>query len=179
MNIGSAIRARRNQLDMTLTELASRAGLSMSFLSQVENKNAGLSVTSLVQVAKALGVSINYFVDVASGAEPIRSPEDRHYFSLSGSTVRNARLGSIDEDRQLEPIHVIIPPHTRSDDSFGHAGEEFLYVLKGTLTLHIGQKIHKLGPGHSAWHRSSSRHRWQNEGDEEVHLIWVGTPKLF
>lgn len=179
MNIGTAIRARRNQLGMTLTELATRSNRSLSFLSQVENRNAGLSVTSLMQIANALGVSINYFIDTSESGAPIRAPEDRHYFSLDGSAVRNARLGSMEEDRQLEPIHVIIPPHTQLNDSFGHAGEEFLYVLQGTLTLYIGKKVHHLNPGHTAWHRSGTRHNWQNQGDEEVHLIWVGTPKLF
>lgn len=179
MSIGAAIKARRNQLGMTLTELAIKSERSASFLSQVENGNAGLSVTSLMQIAKALGVSINFFVDTSEDASPIRAPEDRHYFSLNGSKMRNARLGTMDEDRQLEPIHVIIPPHTTSSDTFGHAGEEFVYVLQGRLTLHIGNKVHHLGPGHSAWHRSGTRHNWSNEGDEEVHLIWVGTPKLF
>lgn len=179
MNIGSAIRARRNQLGMTLTELASRSGRSISFLSQVENRNAGLSLTSLMQIAKALGVSINYFIDTTDAGPPIRAPEDRHYFTLNGSAIRNARLGSMDEDRQLEPMYAIIPPRSELNDSFGHAGEEFLYVLQGTLTLHIGQKVHQLGPGHTAWHRSGTRHKWQNQGDEEVHLLWVGTPKLF
>lgn len=179
MSIGAAIKARRNQLGMTLTELAAQSGRSASFLSQVENGNTGLSVTSLMQISKALGVSINFFVDTSEDAAPIRAPEDRHYFSLNGSKMRNARLGTMDEDRQLEPIHVIIPPHTDSNDSFGHAGEEFLYVLQGTLTLHIGNKVHRLGPGHTAWHRSGKRHKWCNEGDEEVHIIWVGTPRLF
>jgi len=179
MNIGAAIRARRNQLGMTLTELAARSNRSISFLSQVENRNAGLSVTSLVQIANALGVSMDYFIGAEDLGSPVRAPEDRHYFSLSGSPVRNARLGSMEEDRQLEPIHVIIPPHTQLSDSFGHAGEEFLYVLQGILTLSIGQKVHHLGPGHTAWHKSGTRHKWRNLGDEEVHLIWVGTPKLF
>ena len=179
MSIGSAIRARRTQLGMTLTELATKSNRSASFLSQVENGNAGLSVTSLKHIAKALGVSINFFVDTNEEDSPIRAPEDRHYFSLNGSKMRNARLGSMEEDRQLEPIHVIIPPHTDTQDSFGHAGEEFLYVLQGTLTLHIGKRVHRLGPGHSAWHRSGTRHKWCNESDEEVHVIWVGTPKLF
>lgn len=179
MSIGAAIRARRKQLGITLTELANRSNRSASFLSQVENGNTGLSVTSLKHIAKALEVSINYFVDTDDDDSPIRAPEDRHYFSLNGSKMRNARLGTMEEDRQLEPIHVIIPPHTASKDSFGHAGEEFLYVLKGTLTLHIGTKVHRLGPGHSAWHRSSMRHKWSNEGDKETHVLWVGTPKLF
>lgn len=179
MSIGAAIKARRNQLGMTLTELAAQSGRSASFLSQVENGNTGLSVTSLMQIAKGLGVSINYFVDTTEDDSPIRAPEDRHYFSLNGSKTRNARLGSMDENRQLEPMHVIIPPHTEYSDSFGHAGEEFLYVLQGTLTLHIGDKVHHLGPGHSAWHLSGTRHNWGNQGDEEVHVLWVGTPRLF
>src|SRR5690606_11065064 len=179
MSIGAAIKARRLQLGMTLTELANLSGRSVSFLSQVENGHAGLSLTSLMQIAKALGVSVNYFVDTHDGDSPIRSPADRHFFSLSGSRTLNARLGSMDEDRQLEPIYVIIPPHTGSNDSFGHAGEEFIYVLQGTLTLHIGEEVYRLGPGHSAWHRSATDHKWTNDGDEEVHLLWVGTPKLF
>jgi quercetin dioxygenase-like cupin family protein len=166
------------QLDITLTQLAKRAELSAPFLSQVERGESGLSLTSLLRLAEALGVSINYFVAPELGKTPVRSPDDLEYFTLDGSEVRHARLGSLTGDRQLEPLLVIIPPHYESEP-FRHAGEEFFYIKQGHLTVCIGTKTYRLGPGYTAHFNSGQRHRWRNDRDEEVHLVWVGTPKLF
>jgi transcriptional regulator with XRE-family HTH domain len=166
------------QLDITLTQLARRAELSAPFLSQVERGESGLSLTSLLRLAEALGVSINYFVAPTVGKAPVRAPEELDYFTLDGSEVRHARLGSMTSDRQLEPLLVVIPPHYESEP-FRHAGEEFFYVKQGYLQVRIGSKTYSLGPGYTAHFNSGQRHRWRNDRDEEVHLIWVGTPRLF
>jgi quercetin dioxygenase-like cupin family protein len=178
MEVGKMIRARRMQLDLTLVELAKRSGLSSPFLSQVERGVTGLSVTSLKQIAQALEVSMNYFLDTHDHDEQVRSIHDLHYFSINGSSMRYARLGSTAGDRELEPLYVVMPPKHVSEP-FKHAGEEFFLVLRGQLTVQIGKKTHLLGPGNSVHYKSGIRHKWRNDGDEEVHLVSVSTPPLF
>lgn len=178
MNIGFMIRARRLQLQMTLTELARRSGLSAPFLSQAERGESGLSLSSLVRVAEALGVSVNYFVATDQQDTQVRAPSDLDFFTLDGLPVRYARLGSHATGRDLEPLLVVIPPNYTSQP-LRHAGEEFFYVLQGRLTVHLNGTAHELGPGSTAHFKSGLRHKWRNEGREEVRLIWVGTPTLF
>lgn len=178
MEVGKMIRARRMQLDLTLVELSKRSGLSSPFLSQVERGIAGLSVTSLKQIAQALEVSMNYFLDTHDHDEQVRSIHDLHYFSINGSRIRYARLGSTASDRELEPLYVVIPPKYDASEVSRHAGEEFYFVLKGQLTVQIGKKIHHLGPGSAAHFKSGIRHKWRNDGEEDVHLVTVNTPSL-
>src|SRR5476649_1919111 len=63
VSIGSKIRALRQRFKRTLDEVATSAGISKPFLSQVERGHATPSITSLVEIARALGVTVQYFVD--------------------------------------------------------------------------------------------------------------------
>ena len=164
-------------MGLTLKVLAQRSGLSAPFLSQVERGQAGISLTSLIRVAEALGVGLPYFVDTTDTQAPIRAPEDLRFFDLEGLTARLARLGSGQADLALEALLVVIPPHTDSE-SMHHRGEEFIYLLEGQLQLEIGHQKYLLHPGHTAHFQSGLRHRWRNPTDREVRLIWVGTPRL-
>lgn len=151
----------------------------MPFLSQVERGNKGLSLTSLKSIADGLGVSMNYFLDTHDQDERVRSTDDLHYFSIDGTKIRYARLGSTAKDRQLEPLYVVIPPHFANSEISKHHGEEFFYILKGNLTVQVGKKTYHLEPGQTIHYKSGLRHNWRNDGAEEVHLISVTTMSLF
>jgi len=178
MELSELILARRMQLRLTLTELSKRTGLSVPFLSQVEKGVRGLSLTSLKSIAEGLGVSMNYFLDTHDQDERVCSIDDLHFFSLDGSKIRYARLGSTSKGRELEPLYVVIPPRYDSKEISKHPGEEFFFVLKGKLTVQVGKKTYHLGPGNTIHYKSGLRHGWRNDGDEEVHLISVTSMPL-
>lgn len=178
MELSQLIRARRMQLGLTITELSKRTGLSVPFLSQVEKGARGVTLTSLRCIAEGLSVSMNYFLDTHDQDERVRSIDDLHFFSLNGSKIRYARLGSTAKDRELEPLYVVIPPKYDSKEISKHPGEEFFFVLKGKLTVQVGKKTYQLGPGNTIHYKSGLRHGWRNEGDEEVHLISVNSISL-
>jgi quercetin dioxygenase-like cupin family protein len=166
------------QLRLTLTELSKRSGLSIPFLSQVEKGHKNLSVSSLKCIADGLEVSMSYFLDPQDEDERVHSLDDLNFFRINGSKVRYARLGSTLKDRELEPLYVVIPPGDVSE-IFKHAGEDFFYVLKGQITFIVGKKEHTLGPGQTIHYKSTTRHGWRNDGDEEVHLISVNSMSFF
>ena len=178
MEIPELICARRMQLRITLTELSKRTGLSVPFLSQVEKGTKGLSLTSLKSIADGLAVSMNYFLDTHDQDERVRSTDDLHFFSIDGSKVRYARLGSTSKKRELEPLYVVIPPKFDSAEISKHPGEEFFYVIKGKLTVIVGKKTHYLEPGNTIHYKSGLRHGWRNDSNEEVHLISVTSMSL-
>lgn len=178
MEIPELICARRMQLRLTLTDLSKRTGLSVPFLSQVEKGSKGLSLTSLRSIADGLGVSMNYFLDTHDQDERVRSIDDLHFFSIDGSKIRYARLGSTAKERELEPLYVVIPPKIDNIELSKHPGEEFFYVLRGMLTVLVGKKTYHLGPGNSIHYKSGLRHGWRNDSNEEVHLLSVTTMSL-
>ena len=72
VSIGIKIRALRQRLKRTLDEVATTAGISKPFLSQVERGHATPSITSLVGIARALGVTVQYFVDTPTEDKSVR-----------------------------------------------------------------------------------------------------------
>ncbi len=72
-------------------------------------------------------------------------------------------------------------PASRSDGSYSHAGEEFIYMLQGTLEIWLDElERNTLYAGDTFWFESGRGHRWFNPlNDEEAVLIWVNTPLTF
>lgn len=178
MDLGRLIRARRKQLGLTLREISKRSGLSVSFLSQVERDLASPSMGSLVSLAKALGVSLSYFVDPPEQGGGIRKRDEIRFFTLDGAPIRYGRLSSSAAHRKLDALLVCIPPRYLYE-AIEHAGEEYIHILTGRLKIKIGRDLHLLEAGDSAHFNSAIRHQWENAGDEEVRLVWVGTPPIF
>lgn len=60
--LGGRVRSRRQQLDLTQDEVCDAAGLSKGFFSDLENDKSGVSVDSLIKIADALSVSVEWLV---------------------------------------------------------------------------------------------------------------------
>jgi quercetin dioxygenase-like cupin family protein len=83
--------------------------------------------------------------------------------------------------KMLQSMLFRLPPGTGSDGAYSHAGEEFIYMLQGTLELWLDElECSVLHRGDSFWFESSRGHRWFNPSQkEEALLLWVNTPPTF
>ncbi len=178
MQIGHRIRGRRRQLGLTLKTLGERSGLSVPYLSQVERNQANPTVTSLASIARALGVSLNAFVPDDVHETVVTRSGAGSYLQVQELPFRIKSLAGRGEALQMEPLLIHVEPHFNSPATT-HLGEEFLYVLRGTLQLKVGAECHTLQTGDSAQHPSTHPHAWTNPTDSETLLLWVGTPRLF
>lgn len=178
VSVGSKIRSLRQRQGRTLDDIAIVSHLSKSFLSQVERDHASPSITSLASIAKALGVSISYFVDTPTEEGRVRRHKDLQYFAFDGSADLLARLSNQSGGRQLEAILVRMPPGERPSKVTTHACEEFVHVLSGEVTITLEGKSFVLGAGDSAHYESTIPHLWTNTRDDEAVLVWAGTPQL-
>lgn len=177
--IGSKIRALRQRLKLTLDEAASAAGISKPFLSQVERGHATPSITSLTGIAKALGVTMQYFVETPSEARSVCRSEALQYFSFANSNDSFARLTNLTEGRKLDAMLVRLPAGSKSNEVTTQAGEEFLYVMSGQVSLILEEQTFVLNAGDTAHYEATLPHEWSNSGAEEAVMVWVGTPRLF
>ena len=177
--LGSKIRALRKRLQRTLDETATAAGISKPFLSQVERGLATPSITSLAGIARALGVTVQFFVDTPTEAKSVRRADELQFFSFADSANLFARLTNVSGDRQLDAILVRLPRGQPPSEVTTHAGEEFLYVLRGEITLNLEGTTFVLYAGDSAHYESTVPHGWANTAKDETVLVWVGTPRLF
>jgi transcriptional regulator with XRE-family HTH domain len=176
--MGSRLRAIRTRRRATLRQVADRAGLSESFLSQVERGVASPSVASLQRIAGALAVSVADLFEPqsTSGRPRVLRRENRPSLAL-GARGRKCLL----TQRPLENLEVFIgelePGGATADEPFVHGdSEELVVVLSGTIELQLEDRLLVLDEGDSIEYRSSVPHRAINVGDEVAEVMWIISP---
>jgi transcriptional regulator with XRE-family HTH domain len=189
--VGARMRRFRKERGMTLRGLSTRSGLSIGFLSQVERGISSIGLTALNGVAAALDHSVADFFD-----EEPQPGEDRadvarlpsHFTLTRASTAATEYVSGQQTYRMLsargphlvlEPLLVHIAPGGRREDAYGHAGEEFAFVLSGELLYEVDGVEHRLYPGDSVHLRSTVPHAMYNDTDAVTTVVSVVTPRLF
>jgi transcriptional regulator with XRE-family HTH domain len=180
VEIGKRIKELRKAKGMTLKQLGESANFSISFLSQLENGQTSITINSLTGIAAALDAEIATFFNLTEVHQGIifRSYEQRG-FRLEKSNFIYYSLANEAMDRVLEPLLVEVLPGDRTNvRSRPHGGEEFVYVLEGTLTVFIEEKEFLLYPGDSLHMSSAIPHDWANLTNKSVKIISVNTPSV-
>ena len=187
--VGGRIRRYRKERGLTLRGLASRSGLSIGFLFQVERGISSIGLTALGSVAKARDRSVADFFDAGTPSpEGTVSSLPRHFTLTRAETAATQyvsgqqtyrMLSDRGPDLVLEPMLVHIAPGGRRENAYGHRGEEFAYVISGELLYEVEGVEHRLFPGDSVHLRSSVPHQLYNDTDAVTTVVSVVTPRLF
>jgi len=180
--MGQKIRQLRLDKGLTLEAAAQRAGCTPGFLSQVERSQAVPSITMLYAIAQALGVKVTYFFPTMVHDTKVVRADEREVFRFEGSPIAYSLLSTSFPDRKLESLLLQMDPvdGTLPFDEFrSHPGEEFVYVLEGTLRLWVGDAVYDLNSGDSIHFTSTVKHRMENPGDSPVMAFCVFTPPVF
>jgi len=181
VDVGDRLRAIRRLRRATLKTVADRAGLSESFLSQVERGRANASVASLKRIAGALGVTVaDLFEPNGSQGRPRVLRRDLRPTLTFGALGRKFML----TPRPLENLQVIVGEldagGSTGDEPYTHGdSEELLVVLAGVVSLQLGTEVFELSTGDSIDYRSSSPHRLTNVGDDTAEVMWIISPPSY
>lgn len=177
--VGSRLRDIRKEAGLSLRDLATRSGMSASFLSLVERGECSLSLTSLFGIARALEIDPADVVGAASNAAPAQAefgiwragdrpkPKsvvgEREYFAFSAAVAQSG----------LRPIFLRIHPTKVALPRLSHEGEEVAVVLSGTLTFELRDEIVELAAGDAIHLSSQTPHTILNRTDGIVEAIWL------
>jgi len=179
MQLGHRLRKRRQELSLSLRELAERVGVTASFLSQVEHDQASPSIKSLRKISEALEVPIFYFLAEHDAKGPVVRRNERLKLTLPDSNLVYELLAP-DVNRQMEALMAQLGP---GDDnvamSLRRYTEEFIYVLQGHLEIQLEEKVYTLDPGDSIYFEGSLLRRLAAKGDKHLRFISVITPPIF
>lgn len=177
-HIGQRIRRLRRDSKMTLLEVATASSLSVGFLSQVERNLTGISISSLVNVAKALGVPLGALLEQPRQAQPDSHAGRRESYRVGPMRQRYERLSTTFDGSQLNAVKVQML-QGYSSEWVAHSGDEFVYVLAGQVRYTLRKKDYLLSAGDSLHFDAHERHRVINVGPEPAEMIVVGTLPLF
>ena len=176
--LGERIRMVRRRKRATLREVADRAAISESFLSQIERGRAGASIGTLQRVATALGISVAdlFEPDGARSKPRVLRRESRPTLAF-GVLGRKFLL----TPRPLENLEVFIaelqPRGATAAEPYTHwDSEELVVCLAGRIEVHLGDEVHVLRDGDSIDYRSSTAHRVVNVGEGVAEVMWVISP---
>jgi DNA-binding transcriptional MerR regulator/uncharacterized cupin superfamily protein len=176
-DLGSKLRHFRKKRGLTVREAARKAQISPGFLSAIELSSANPSVATIYRLAAAYGSTVLELYDLPVRENRVVRPGNRK--SLETKTGVRMELLSTGT-RMLETMLIRVPPGTGSDGAYMHQGEDFLYMLEGTLEIWLDEvECQVLECGDSFWFESNRGHRWFNPTNKDAVILWVNTPPTF
>lgn len=174
--IGETIRSIREQKGLSLTAAAAAAGITKGALSKIEKAQVSAPVSTLLEIAKALGVHLSRFfpepeekpgyVLVRNGEAPLIARGGSAY----GYDYHALALGM--PDKQAEPFILTMSPGDKKGE-FRHGGEEFIYILEGKMAMTLEGEEFILEEGDSLYFDPTRNHICAAHGNEPVRMICV------
>ncbi len=177
MDIGSKIKALRVVNGLTQEELADRTELSKGFISQLERDLTSPSISTLSDILQCLGVTIAEFFAEDNDEQVVFGIED--YFEKIDTELKNTVEWIIPNAQKniMEPIRLTLEPGGKTYPDNPHEGEEFGYVVKGEITIHLGKVLHNAKKGESFYYIPDKKHYISSKAGAEI--IWVSAPPSF
>src|SRR5262249_45876527 len=180
VDLGERLRAIRLLRRRTLKEVAVDAGVSESFLSQLERGRTGASVATLQRLAGALGIEVSDLFATNGLPRPTLLRRAARQPVLWGHLGRKALL-TPKPFHALEVVAVEFEPGgSTGDEPYTHGdSEELLLVLSGRAHVQLGEEVYDLRAGDSVHYRSSTPHRVSNPGAEAAEVLFVISPPSY
>jgi len=173
--IGAHLRQLREKRKLSLAQVAKAVGISVGFLSALERSQMSGSVGTLRKLARFYKTNILDFFNAAGASKQVRADERKVLEAGPGVRMELLAWGNT----VMEPHLFRVAPNSGSGDSYTHAGEEFLYILRGELAITVNDEQFHLKPGDSFYFESAMPHQWKNPGRTETWVLWVNTPPTF
>lgn len=177
-SVARRLRTMRQAGGLTLAAAAERSGLSISFISALERSLSGASVAALRRLLAAYGATLADLLGSPAGKPSRLVPAAGRQVLETGAGVRIENLA--EAPGALESQLFVLAPGASSQGTYAHAGEEFMYVLSGSLSVWIDEtEEYLLAAGDALTFPSSLAHRFQALGPTETRLLWINTPPTF
>lgn len=182
-SIGEKLRTLRLRKSMGLVELGKHTGLSAALLSKLERGKLFPTLPTLLRIALVFGVGLDYFftderkrrvVGVVRKAERVRFPERpgtqdvQYFFECLDYRANERRLSAFLADFQ-DVAPEKLKPHQ-------HAGVEFLFLIKGSLTIKIGSEEFSLDAEDAIYFDAAVQHSYRRNGSKPCTGVIITVP---
>jgi transcriptional regulator with XRE-family HTH domain len=172
-DVGQQIHRLRRERGLSLRSLARESGLSLNAISRIERGESSPTVSSLHQLATALGVEIVEFFEADPENNTVVVREHQR-LRTRGEGILIESLGAGLPGQRMGPfLMTLLPGAWGGKEPITHAGEEFVYCLEGEVDYQIQGEWHRLRPGDSLLFLASQPHLCRNSGLTEGKLLLV------
>ena len=178
MNIGENLKRLRIANSLTQQELADRCELTKGYISQLERDLTSPSIATLTDILECLGTDLGSFFNEAIDQKIVFKEEDV-FVKESDDDYKINWIVPNAQKNKMEPILVELGAHSRTKAYEPHEGEEFGYVLPGTIMLYYGSQSYKVKKGESFYIKTNKTHFIENTSKNPARVIWVCTPPNF
>ena len=177
IDIGGKIKGLRLKLGLTQEELAARTELSKGFISQVERNLTSPSIATLMDILQCLGLTIGEFFNEEPEEQIVFGHQD--YFEKVDNELNNTIKWIIPNAQKhiMEPILLTLQAAGSTYPDNPHEGEEFGYVLSGSISIHLGNRIYRAKKGESFYFIPDKKHFLTTKSGAVV--LWVSSPPSF
>jgi transcriptional regulator with XRE-family HTH domain len=176
-NVGNRVRELRIKAGLSIRSLAEASNLNVNTLSMIENNKSSPSVSTLQQLAVALGVHLSAFFEAHAPTRLIvfQKAGARPHADFSQGTMED--LGAGLTLRGGQPLIVVLQPQADSGTTpIVHTGHEFVYCLEGCVTYIIDEQEYVLEPGDSLIFEAHLPHRWGNNTQKPSRSLLILCP---
>lgn len=178
MNIGENLKRLRIANSLTQQELADRCELTKGYISQLERDLTSPSIATLTDILECLGTDLGSFFNEAVDIKIVFKEEDV-FVKESDDNYKINWIVPNAQKNKMEPILVELGANSKTKEDEPHEGEEFGYVLSGTIMLNYGNQIYKVKKGESFYIKTNKTHFIENTSKNPARVIWVSTPPNF
>jgi len=176
--VGKRIQQYRTNKQLTLQDLAGKTGLTKGYLSKIEKAKKAPPVSTLINLAKALDISLS---EILGEAEDNKDPiclvkkADRPFIARDGTVFGYAyqALAHKFHNKHMEPYVLTLPLKPKQNTIFQHRGEEILFVLDGTMRFFHGEKEFIVEEGDCVYFDGSIPHYGICQGNKDVKCLMV------
>lgn len=181
VRIGNILKSQRLMLGLSIRDLSAKCGISSGTISQIETGKTAPNLVSVYTLCETLGFPISaLFVEDCDERISLVRKNERSSFirnTSNGESIEEALI--IKGEHQMWGGVITMPPHTSSGAFYYHEGEEFIFILQGSLTFELeSYPPYELCEGDTLYYPNEIGHRWENKSDQETKLLIVSTSEF-
>jgi transcriptional regulator with XRE-family HTH domain len=181
--IGAKITTLRESLQLSQDQLAERCDCDVSVIAGLEDGELAPSLAPLIKITRALGVRLGTLLDDDTNVGPVVTRKDSaeevaRLTSLEtrseGGVLDFFSLAEGKAARHMEPFLIDVSPATPGSHTLStHEGEEFIFVLEGSIDIEYGKDLHTLSAGDSIYYDSIVPHEVRAHGESPARILAV------
>ncbi len=170
-SFGQKVRTFRKEKGLSIEDLSRETGYPADMLDKVEKDAVVPPVSMVIQLSRIFRIDVEQ-LETEDEKKASRRRAKSHKKRVESYAY--TPLTAPGSDKHLRAYLVTIDPETAHRGvEYHHEGEEFIFVLRGGLTIQIGENVSVLDPGKSIHFNSSLHHKLSNTTKEATELLVV------